>query len=100
MGQVRTNCQFVTKLLLQSTRAIQALGYDVPVEKVMLSILIPVAEGGFYPIAGILMSPILAGGAMACSLVSVVSNSLRLRCFRPHRWDRSHKLVCPGMPRR
>ncbi len=47
------------------------------------TILIPVAAGILYPIGGILMSPILAGAAMAFSSVSVVSNSLRLRRFRP-----------------
>jgi Cu+-exporting ATPase len=46
------------------------------------TILIPVAAGILYPVAGILMSPILAGAAMAFSSVSVVSNSLRLRTFR------------------
>ena len=35
-----------------------------------------------YPVAGILMSPIFAGAAMALSSVSVVSNSLHLRRFR------------------
>jgi Cu+-exporting ATPase len=47
------------------------------------TILIPVAAGILYPVGGILMSPILAGAAMAFSSVSVVSNSLRLRTFRP-----------------
>jgi len=47
------------------------------------TVLIPVAAGILYPVAGILMSPILAGAAMAFSSVSVVSNSLRLRRFRP-----------------
>ena len=47
------------------------------------TILIPVAAGVLYPAAGILMSPILAGAAMAFSSVSVVSNSLRLRRFMP-----------------
>ncbi|MGH2660468.1 MAG: HAD-IC family P-type ATPase, partial [Actinomycetota bacterium] len=46
------------------------------------TVLIPVAAGVLYPVAGILMSPILAGAAMALSSVSVVSNSLRLRRFR------------------
>ncbi|MGH2669221.1 MAG: heavy metal translocating P-type ATPase, partial [bacterium] len=46
------------------------------------TVLIPVAAGALYPAAGLLMSPILAGAAMAFSSVSVVSNSLRLKRFR------------------
>jgi Cu+-exporting ATPase len=46
------------------------------------TVLIPVAAGVLYPVWGLLMSPILAGGAMAFSSVSVVSNSLRLKRFR------------------
>src|SRR3989344_1513139 len=42
-------------------------------------ILIPVAAGILWPIWGILLNPILAGGAMAFSSVSVVLNSLRLK---------------------
>jgi len=46
-------------------------------------VLIPVAAGALYPVLGLLMSPVLAGAAMAFSSVSVVLNSLRLRAFRP-----------------
>ena len=44
---------------------------------------IPVAAGVLYPFFGILLNPMLASIAMAMSSVSVVSNSLRLRRFRP-----------------
>jgi Cu+-exporting ATPase len=40
---------------------------------------VPVAAGVLYPVAGILLSPMLAAAAMTFSSVSVIANALRLR---------------------
>jgi len=52
-----------------------AFGYNI--------VLIPVAAGVFYPLTGLMLSPMLAAGAMALSSVFVISNALRLRRITP-----------------
>ncbi len=48
-----------------------AFGYNL--------VAIPVAAGLLYPITGLLLSPVLASGAMALSSISVVLNSIRIK---------------------
>ena len=52
-----------------------AFGYNIA--------LIPVAAGLLYVVTGVLLSPIFAAVAMALSSVSVTTNSLTLRRFKP-----------------
>jgi len=53
---------------------------------------IPVAAGVMYPATGLLLSPMIAAGAMALSSLSVVGNANRLRGYR------AEALLAEGAP--
>ncbi|BBA79529.1 cation-transporting P-type ATPase [cyanobacterium endosymbiont of Rhopalodia gibberula] len=56
-----------------------ALGYNI--------LAIPIAAGILLPTLGLSVSPALAGGLMACSSITVVTNSLLLRRQFPNKFD-------------
>ncbi len=60
---------------------------------------IPLAAGVFYPLLGWQLSPIFGAAAMSLSSVSVVSNALRLRFFKPkHSAPTSAPASSPAAP--
>ena len=40
---------------------------------------VPIAAGVLYPVAGLMLNPMIAAAAMSLSSVSVIGNALRLR---------------------
>ncbi|MGT2467856.1 HAD-IC family P-type ATPase (plasmid) [Mesorhizobium atlanticum] len=72
----------VTNMIALSKATIRNIGQNLFWAFAYNIALIPVAAGALYPLNGTLLSPMLAGGAMALSSVFVLTNALRLRSFR------------------
>ena len=60
--------------------------------------LIPLAAGALYPFTHLLLNPMLAAGAMSISSLFVLTNSLRLRGFRPRLAETKGRAKEAGIP--
>lgn len=86
---MRGDLRDVPNAILLSRRVIRiirqnlfwAFGYNV--------LGIPVAAGILYAFGGPLLSPVIAAAAMSMSSVSVLSNALRLKRFKPQSLERA-----------
>ncbi len=76
---MRGDLQSVAQAIELSRRTMRTMKQNLFWAFIYNVVGIPIAAGALYPALGILLSPILASGAMAFSSVSVVANSLRLR---------------------
>lgn len=82
MTLITSDLTSVPKALQLSKRTVQTIRQNLFWAFIYNLIGIPIAAGLLYPINGFLLSPMIAGAAMALSSVSVVSNSLRLKAAR------------------
>jgi Cu2+-exporting ATPase len=76
---VRGDLKKITEAIKLSSRTYQTIKENLFWAFFYNVIAIPVAAGALYPINGFMLNPMIAGGAMAFSSISVVLNSLRLK---------------------
>jgi len=76
---VRGDLKKITEAIRLSSRTYQTIKENLFWAFFYNIIAIPVAAGALYPINGFMLNPMIAGGAMAFSSISVVLNSLRLK---------------------
>jgi len=79
---LRADLQSVVTAIALSRQTMRIVRQNLFFAFVYNTLGIPIAAGILYPFFGILLSPMLAAGAMALSSVSVLTNSLRLLRFR------------------
>jgi Cu2+-exporting ATPase len=77
-----SDLQMLPKVFDLSTKTVRAVRQNLFWAFIYNVIGIPLAAGVLYPVNGFLLDPMIAGGAMAFSSVSVVANSLRLKAAK------------------
>jgi Cu2+-exporting ATPase len=80
MTLISSDLNYISKAISLSRKTVGLIRGNLFWAFIYNIIGIPVAAGVLYPINGFLLNPMIAGAAMALSSVSVVSNSLRLKC--------------------
>ncbi len=79
MTLITSDLQVIPQALRLSSLTVNGIRQNLFWAFIYNLIGIPIAAGLLYPINGFLLDPMIAGGAMAFSSVSVVLNSLRLK---------------------
>jgi P-type Cu2+ transporter len=79
MTMISSDLRLISKSIRLSKLTIATINQNLFSAFIYNIIGIPIAAGVLYPLWGIMLSPMIAGAAMALSSVSVVSNSLRLK---------------------
>ena len=79
---MQSSLQAVPEAIRLARRTMRTIRQNLFFAFVYNVIGIPVAAGVLFPVLGVMLSPMIASGAMALSSVSVVTNSLRLFRFR------------------
>ena len=82
MTLITSDLTSISKALQLSKQTVRVVRQNLFWAFIYNLIGIPIAAGVLYPAFGFLLSPMIAGAAMALSSVSVVSNSLRLRSMK------------------
>jgi len=80
---IKEDLRDVVKAISLSTYTMKKIKQNLFWAFIYNTVGIPIAAGILYPFTGWLLSPIIAGGAMAFSSVSVVSNSLLMKGWKP-----------------
>jgi P-type Cu2+ transporter len=76
---MRSDIQLIRDAILLSKATVRTIHQNLFWAFAYNVLAIPIAAGVLYPLNGFLLSPMIAGAAMAFSSVSVVTNSLRLK---------------------